>query len=307
MARPAEAPPPSIMIASWLLLLTFLAVGSLGAQEAVVAYIDGQAETLQGTAWGALAIGDAVGLDAAVRLGRASFLELSASGTTIALSQPGTYVVGNLLAASAKLRAGGIGSTLSTALSYLIKGSGRTQSSIMGARGANEGKSDDSAWVTSVGRLYRDEGKDDIASGQYPKAINRLQQALDEASDDETPEIKYLLASAYNLNGDTRNSLKEASEITPTGGESWSSDFVLLKAKLLIDTNAFEQAVQLLTRDGASLAHDAQRAQLYFFVLALGYRGIGDSANEQAALAKAIVIAPASDVGNAGAALAKNL
>jgi hypothetical protein len=93
----------------------------------------------------------------------------------------------------------------------------------------------------------------------------------------------------------------------PTGGESWAADFVLLQAKLQVDTNAFGPAVEWLTQKGASLAQDAQRGQIYYFLLALGYRVLRDTQKEQKALAMVISIEPHSELGRAAAELAASL
>lgn len=79
----------------------------------------------------------------------------------------------------------------------------------VGARGANKSKSVEDAWVTSDAKVFLDERKDFIESGEYAKAIDELEQALDAASTAEQPEVMYFLGYAISLNGDTRDSLKQ--------------------------------------------------------------------------------------------------
>ena len=70
--------------------------------------------------------------------------------------------------------------------------------------------------------------------------------------------------------------------------EGWAPDYALLKAKFFVDTCAFNQAIELLMGVGQSgvLREDEQRASMYFFLLALGYRGISDMENEKRTLSK---------------------
>lgn len=289
-----------------LAILFVLTAGDLSAQALGVTYVEGQADVRDGTAWKGLSIGDDVRPDASVRLGKGSYLELSSADAHLTVSQPGTYSVQDLLEGTKKLRSSGTGTALTNTFSRLLSGPGRNQSVVMGVRGADQSKSDETSWVTSDVEVFLDDGRNYLASGDYGKAIEELQQALDAASDEEMPEAKYLIAYAYSLNGNTLDAVKEVSDLNPTGGEEWAPDFVLLKAKLLIDTNAFAQEVKWLVDNGAALSQDAQRGQVYYFLLALGYQGLSDAANAKANLAKTISISPSSDVGKAAAELAKN-
>jgi tetratricopeptide (TPR) repeat protein len=293
-------------ISVFILILVSSALGALVAQDIRVSYVDGSVDVQKAGGWAGLGIGDTIAGDARVRLGAASYLELAADGATIKLNQMGSYTIADLLTAAKKIQDGRTQEILSSTLSRLARGTGTNQSAVMGVRGANEGKRDQSQWATSDAEVYLDDGKDFIASGEYGKAIERLQSALDDASDEIAPEIKYNLGYAYELNGDTKDSVKLISDLDPRAEEPWAPDFILLKAKLFLDTNAFAQDVQWLTGRGAVLAQDAQRGQLYYFLLALGYRGSGDTANEGLSLDKASSIEPSSDIGAAASELAKN-
>ena len=85
-----------------------------------------------------------------------------------------------------------------------------------------------------------------------------------------------------------------------------SSNFVILKAKLLIDSSAFPQEVAWLTRSENDLSRDAQRSSVYLFLLGLGYRGVCDVSNEKLALSKVMSISGESVLGKSAALLLLN-
>jgi hypothetical protein len=123
---------------------------------------------------------------------------------------------------------------------------------------------------------------------------------------EEFPEVHYYLAYAYSLNGNIPNAVRQLAGARPGSGASWASDYILLQAKLYLDTFAFAQAIQWLSQAGNNLSGDAQRAPLYYFLLGLGYRGVGDSTNATQSFSKVIFLAGESDLGKSAAALLKN-
>jgi tetratricopeptide (TPR) repeat protein len=177
----------------------------------------------------------------------------------------------------------------------------------MGARGADEGKSQQPDWVTSDAQVFIDSGKVYLNSGDYGQAAERFMLAKDVASPRELSEAGYYLAAAYSLKGDIRRAFAELQHVRSTGQEAWASDYILLRAKLSLDTNAFKDSIDLLTAAQGELGQDARRAQLMHFLLALGYRGLGDIPRERQNLSEAVSLSPDSDVGKAAAEILKDL
>ncbi len=271
-----------------------------------VSYVEGAAYLRSGSSWQALAIGDTVSSDASVRLDAGAAMQLKGAGADIYLTQKGTYAVGDLLAARQKLGSAGVVQAISASLVYLLAGRVKNQSTAAGARGADESASLDSEWVESNAQENIDQAKDDIQSGDYTAAVGKLTEALDDATGDEVAETHYYLASAYSLNGDTPDAVRQIAGAKPAGGASWSGDYVLLQAKLYQDTFAFAQAVQWLNQPGNDLSNDAQRASLYYFLLGLGYRGAGDEQKATASLQKVVTLEGTSNLGTTAAGLLQN-
>jgi hypothetical protein len=290
------------------LLAPFLLVSALAmaAPSLSVSYIEGSAYQKSGATWAELSIGDQVATDASVRLDSGAELQLKGSGANIFLTQAGTYSVQSLLSMGQKISSAGVGKALSNSLAYLLNGPASNSNAVLGARGADESKSTDSDWVESGTQEAIQQAKDFIQSQKYDEAVRKLTQTLDEATPEESPEVHYYLAYAYSLNGDSPNAVRQLSGVKPGTGVSWLGDYTLLKARLLLDGNAFAQAVQLLTQPTNDLSGDAQRAPLYHFLLGMAYRGLGDTSNEKVNLAKVVTISKDTDLGKAAAQLLEN-
>jgi tetratricopeptide (TPR) repeat protein len=284
-------------LAAALLLVPFAA----GAQSLSVSYLDGEAQIRSGSSWSDLAVGDSVPVTASVRLAAKALVQLRGMGMDITLTRPGTYALQAVVAARKSLSSGTSGSALVGALRYLVFGPAITESSTGGARAANKGETEDEGWVESSADVFLEAGKEYIKSGQYDKAVEQFARALE--AEPENPEIRFDLGYALSMRGEVGPAWKAIAELKPSRSDPWAGDFILLKAKLLEDASAYEEALTLLKQDEQRLAQDAQRSQLYFFLLGLGYRGAGDAKNANQALAQAAGISKESDIGRSAAGL----
>jgi hypothetical protein len=277
------------------------------AQNLTVAYVGGDVKKLAGSTWRGISIGDKLSAENTLQLGDGAYVELNWTQAKIALSQKGTYKLHDILAYSRSLGSVGAGKALLGKLSRILAGTGNRQSNVAGVRGANAGNADASEWMTSDTQASLDAGKEYIDSGQLSLAIEQLLLALDSATDKESPQVRFYLAYAYALKGDSRNALKYSTDLRPNQSDEWAPDFVILRAKLLMDGSAFAQEVEWLTHEGNDLSGDAQRADIYFFLLALGYGGMEDVSNEKQYLSKVISVSGESELGKAAARLERIL
>ena len=267
--------------------------------ELLAAYVDGSVQVQSGSTWKGLSIGDSVPTAAKIRLDQGASLQLSGMGSTISLRQKGTYDMKALLSARQAMGSTKVGTAIAGKMKLLLKGPSMNQSALAGVRGADESKSDDSGWVENGTQDAIKAAMDLIEAEKYGAAINRLTNAKDEATTEDLPELHYYLAYAYSQNGNTDDATKELANIQNPGGVSWTADYILLTAKLDLDGLAFPQAVAWLTQRGHDLSGDGLRAPLYYFLLGMGYRGVGDTANEKTCFSKVIAISGDSDLGKA--------
>jgi tetratricopeptide (TPR) repeat protein len=241
-----------------------------GAPGLTVDYLDGQAYVQSGGAWKDLTIGASIENDATVRLDKSAYMLLKTPAADIILTQEGTYSIRSLLTMQQSLRSAGVGKAFVSFFTYILSGGVKNQSSVLGARGADKGKSDEPGWEESGAQVFLDTGKTFLQSGQYEKAIEQFQQALASAGDGDRPAIQYYLASTYSLEGKTHDALIQAARIGSASGEEWYADYVILKARLLTEANSFEEEVRWLTANGKDLSQDLVRAPMYYFLLGLG-------------------------------------
>jgi len=291
------------ILAQGVLLVCLCVAGQLAeAQDLSVSYLDGSAGIRSGSTWRPLSIGDAVPIDATIRVEPAGWVQLKGAGIDVILTRPGIYSVKEVVARHRTVSTRGIGAAIAASLRALA--SGRSQSSASGARAGNAGDSEeDELWVESSAEEFLAAGKADVKAGRYDDALRELRQAELSASSEEIPEIRFYLASTYSLKGNLGQAWKLAEDLTPVPGTEWAGDLVLLKARLLLDTSAFAEAAALLAGEGAWLAQDASRAPLYHFLLGVGYRGAGAAESSRQALSRVVAISPDSDLGIAAADL----
>jgi hypothetical protein len=241
-------------------------------------------------------------LDSTIKLEKGAYVELTGPGTKLSLSQPGTYQLRAIMAKRQGMDSTGLGKSVDRYINTLSNGPAENASTIAGVRGAEQGQSNGSEWVTSDTAIYLDAAKAYIAAGSWDLAIGQLKEGLVVASADEMPELKFYLAEASALAGKTREAFKWMGGVQVSGSEPWAADFWMLEAKLLIDTMAYQQAVDLLTGPAKSVATIAQRETLYRFLLAAAYSGTGDTASERAELQKLAAMS-GTEAGKTAAAL----
>jgi tetratricopeptide (TPR) repeat protein len=277
------------------------ALAGAAAQDLRVTWVEGAVTRASGATWIALKLDDPVAIDLTVKLEKDGYLELAGPGTKIAFSQPGSYQLKAIMAKRQGLDSGGLGKTVSRYITTLSNGPVSNAATIAGVRGAQQGVSDGSEWVTSDTAIYLEAAKAYISAGSYDLAIGQLKEGLLGALPEEAPELKFYLAEASALAGRTREAFGWMKSLTVAGGEEWAPDYWLLRAKLLVDTMAFQDAIDLLEGPAKAVAAIAQRESLYRLVLASAYRGLGDSANERAQLQRLVLAGANTEVGRAAA------
>jgi hypothetical protein len=276
-----------------------------------VSYLDGSAfsgaAAGSSASWKALKLGDVVSPEAFLKLEAGASVELSRTDSRLYLSQKGVYRIGDLLAAKAKIGPKGVGGVLSAKMSKLVADSTPSRGTVAGVRGAEAGKdSGDVEWAGSGAWEAVLRAKDSIERGKYQDAIGALVAARDQASADELSELQYYLAYAYSLSDDPRMAAASLALVEARPDATWSGDYILLQAKLYVDSFAYAQAIAWLTQGGHDLSGDPVLGGLYCFLLGEAYRGSGDSARERQSFQKVVSMGADAELGKAAAELLEN-
>jgi tetratricopeptide (TPR) repeat protein len=265
---------------------------SAEAQQLSVIYIEGQVSIKNGTAWDELSIGDSVSASAILRLDAEACARLSGGEVEIALTRPGLYQIRDIVVAHKAFSSGGVGATIDSVFRQLVIGTPVDKGSVSGARCAG----------------FIEDGKDLLGSGRKKEAIEQLSRALELATESGTAQINYYLAYAYLEDGMLQKALEKTEGVRPSANELWVKDFVLLKARLLIECNAYAESVSwLTTNEAGALAQDAHRASLYDLLLGIAYCGAGDKEKAKLALQEVVNLSPKSELGNSAEVMLASL
>jgi hypothetical protein len=295
----------TICALSFALMLSAFAAAAPGFQ---VSYIDGSAYSgaaaSASASWKALTLGDSVNPEAFVKLEAGSALELSRADSRLYLSQKGVYRIGDLLAARAKMGPKGAGGALTAKMSKLVADSRPSLGSVAGVRGAEAGRdSIDVEWAGTGAWEAVLHAKDSIEKGKYQDAVSSLVAARDQASPDELSELLYYLAYAYSLADDPRMAAASLAGVQAKPEATWSGDYILLQAKLYVDSFAYAQAIAWLGEAGHDLSGDPVLGGLYYFLLGEAYRGSSETAKARQSFQKVVAMGAESELGKAAAEL----
>jgi len=289
-------------------ILILISTTALSAQSIQVAFLQGKAFSVtSNTVTTPIAIGASISSDATIKLEKNSLLELQTSnGQKLTLRNAGAYSVQNLIRKAQTLPPNQVGKALSAGVAAIVGGKTVNQSATAGVRGdAQDGATVE--FVDSNAQAYKSSGNSYLKAGKFPEATKQFKLALSAADTKEKPEIHYLLAQAYLLLGDIRNADAEANAVQISGTKPWSDDLLLLKARIDVETFAYEDALSLLSTRAAALKKDTNRASLFHFISGVAYFGVDQNAQAKENLDRVVAIEPGSELGKTASQILKTL
>jgi tetratricopeptide (TPR) repeat protein len=290
-----------------MIALLLVLAGPLQAQSLRVDYTEGLVELATASGWKELAPGDTLLPSARIRLDRGGFAELVQGGARISVSQPGTYLVSDLVNSSKKVASWKLSSVVGGKIKGAITGGEKSGTAVMGVRGAAAGEPASVEWIESSGAEEAiAQGKALMDSGRYEEALKTFQKALGEAYAGEEGTLLYYQAEVYSLQGRTALALRTLNRVNVQPQESLYSDMVLLKGRLLLESLAFNDALELFDAQ-LRLNPEGDFAQALLIMSSYSYRGLGLTGGAREALEKAQAMNASSELGKEAATLLKEL
>jgi tetratricopeptide (TPR) repeat protein len=261
------------------------------AQAFTVSYLDGTVELQSAKGWTSISIGDKVPANSTIRISEAGSLELLRAGAKITLLKDGVYSMASLSAAAGN-GASGVGGTVARKLQTLVTEKPKA-SAAGGVRGAEQG-GNSVTWVDE-----NDETRTKVQAlldkSRYAEAVALLNDSLkDSGSDADTAEFTYLLGVAYYGQGQTAKAFRALARITPQPEAAWYARYIILKAQVLVDTQNYNDALEVLT-PFISAYPTGEATQVAYLLAGLSQKGLGDTAAAKAALDAGFQLDPKSD------------
>lgn len=270
------------------------------AQAFSVDYLDGTVDLKipkdkAGNQWKALAIGDSVAVDASLRVGASSSVELTRGRVRITILKPGIYMVADLAKAREKAPATALGSALTQKLTALTTEKAPTSSAVGGVRGAEQGSTSGSVMWIEENEEVRNKVTELMAGGKYKDAADLLTKAIpDAATDEEEQELSYMLASAYYGGGEALRAYRTVAKLTPSPQADFYPRFVLLKAQILLDSLEYGEALSLL-KPLIAAGQSGETAQVAYLLAGLSQRGLGDEGSARTSFNAGYAIDPSTE------------
>lgn len=282
-------------------LLFILVAGFAAGQELLIEYVDGKLEVREGRDWYELFIGETIQAGDVVRVTEGTYAEISADGITIKLSEPGTYDTSSMVDQARTRSEANVRSLLATRLRN-IGASSRAQSrgTVGGVRGSEAVTQPNTMWVggESVDDLIS-EGIDRLAEDDYQEAYWIFEEAYDYSDELSVHRASFYLGYAAALIGETDESLSLLGDAEPDPTSAYYADHVVVLAQLLVETFAYQRALDLLRELRQNEVLDQETEQLVLLLEGAGFHGLGRSREARSRLVDAIDVDPASSIATA--------
>lgn len=288
-----------------LFIAVFLCVvGLLGAQELLVEYVDGILEIREGTQWYELFIGETIEVGDVIRVTEATYAELSGSGMTIKLSEPGTYNTESMVDQARRRNDANMGSFLATRLKNVGASRSQSRGTVGGVRGSEAVTRPNTMWVggESVDDLIA-EGIDRLAEEDFQEAYWIFEEAYDYSDELTEHRAAFYLGYSAALVGETDESLSILQGTEPDPSSAYYADHVLVLGQLLVETFAYQRALDLLDEYRGNAVLDSETRQLVLFLEGTSLYGLGRASEAEKTLAEAVSLDPASGVADAARAM----
>ncbi|MBN2049278.1 MAG: hypothetical protein JW760_02435 [Spirochaetales bacterium] len=289
-----------------IVMVLLASTAFLSAQDLTVDYLEGYLDLQKGNSWVEIYMGDTIPRNAKIRLDEDSLAELSGMNMSFILTRPGIYTVEEMLSSRQTMNNSGLGNLVTGKVSALFSERATGPDTVGGIRASEAVAGPTVDWMTSEAADMISRAREMITQEDYQKAMDLLNEAMDYAVDEyEEGEISFYRGYIHTVNGKAGRALAEFGAIDPDPDQTFYDNLYLLKGKILIDSFAFDEALQwfdtynpvLQTGEGLSVQ------QSIYLLHGLAAREAGMGTKASALFQKVVKLNPSSDT----AAVAQSL
>ena len=286
-----------------IIMLMALMVFSLAAEDLMLVYTEGDVSLKENSAWYEVFIGDMIDGSSIIKIGPNSLVEIDVDGNTLLLNKPGTYKLGELISQRGKVSAWGNNPVFKKFLSG-DNSRYNVQTAVMGVRGSAT-ETDDVEWLSEDSMII-DEAIVMIDDGDFNGAIDFLSEEMEVAFDEELSGYNYYIGYSYYMLGSSGRALSYLSKVESDYDTEYYPDFVVLKGSLLLESLAYEDALDLFNE---FLRNDdfSGTAQAVNYLAATALKGLGRDKDAAKKLEITVKMNPSSEIGRSADALLKNM
>lgn len=286
-----------------IFILVFFIVLSLAAEDFMLVYTEGDVFLNEDGSWYEVYIGDMIDSSSILKIGSNSLVEIDAAGNKLLLNKPGAYKLGELISQKTKVSSWGNNSVFKKFLSGDNSRS-NAQTAVMGVRGSAT-ETDDIEWL-SEDNMIIDEAVVMIGDGDFNGAIDFLSDEIDSAFEEELSGYNYYIGYSYYMLGSSGRALSHLDKVVSDYDTEYYPDFVVLKGSLLLESMAYEDALDLFNE---FLRNDnfSGTAQAVNYLTATALKGLGRAGDASKKLEITVKMNPSSEIGRSADTLLKNM
>jgi hypothetical protein len=295
-------------VAVFVCLFFTAAVAAIYPESVIVDYLEGFVERSTNSHWEEVYIGDELSIDSTIRVSENGFAEFSMGDLKISVKEDGIYQLSDLVGASKQVNSWGLGSLVSTKIrSALTSSPASGETAVMGVRGAVAESGAGVEWVEAGGtEELLQEGMELLEKTRYSEALDVFNEGLSIACGEEEQQFLYYIGYAQALQGYSALALNTLERVDVDPQTNYYSDLVLLRGRMLIESLAFEEALEFF-KTHTNRYPEGELTQAVLIMSSYCHRGLDDTFQALQVLQRAMELDPDSALGKEARRLMEEL
>jgi len=267
------------------------------AENLTVNYVEGFVEQQTRTGWLEVYIGDELSIDSTIRVSENGFAEFSLGDLKITVKEDGVYQLSDLVGSSKKVNSWGLGNLVSTKIKTALTSTGSGQTAVMGVRGAAAEGGAEIEWIEAGGSAeLLQEGLALLEKTRYSEALDVFNEGLSISYAEEEQLFLYYVGYTQSLDGQFALALNTLERVEVDPQSSYYSDLILLRGRMLIESLAFEEALEFF-KTHTNRYPEGDLTQAVLLLSSYCYRGLDDTFQALQVLQRARDLNPDSALG----------